>query len=331
MVGAALQLAVQLPLVLRELGGVRPSLDHADTQVRVALRAFGPALAGRGVVQLSLYLDQLLASFLIAGGISGLSYAGLLYALPVSAFAMSVAASELPELSRHSVDGTDGRDAMRDRVTSGLRQTAFLVIPTVVGYLAFGYVIVGFLRGGAFDTDDQWLVYLLLCGYTLGLPATTTSRLLQNTFFALGDTKTPARAAAIRVATGAIIGVSLMLPLDRISVTAHVGPSQGPALFLGALGLSLGAGISGWVELALLRRALRRRLPGLVLPVPYVGRQAVTAVLTALPAAALWWTLRDAPSWWATVAVPGAFAITYLGVARARRSPELARWLGRRG
>ncbi len=327
-VGAALQLAVQLPLVLKLLGGVRPTLDRADANVGTALRAFGPALAGRGVVQLSLYLDQILASFLAPSGISLISYAALLYSLPVSAFAMSVAASELPELSRRSADQLERVQA---RVTRGLRQTAFLVVPTVVGYWAFGFVIVGFLRGGAFGVDDQWLVYLVLCGYTLGLPASTISRLLQNTFFAFGDTRTPARIAAVRVLTAVSVGVTLMIPFDRVSLNELVGISSGEPLFLGALGLSIGAGVSGWVELLLLRRALVPRLPGLRLPVAYVGGQVVLAMLVAIPAAALWWSLRAAPVWCTTIAVPSTYAVAYLAVAWYKRSPELDLWLGRGG
>ena len=71
-----------------------------------------------------------------------------------------------------------------------LRQMAFLNVPTCVGYLAFGYLIIGLLlRTGSFRETDNWLVYLVLCGYTVGLLATTSSRLLQNTFYALGETR----------------------------------------------------------------------------------------------------------------------------------------------
>ncbi|MEX0820975.1 MAG: lipid II flippase MurJ, partial [Rhodothermales bacterium] len=100
--GGLLQFAIQLPLVFRVLRGFRVSISTRIEGVREALRAFGPVVAGRGVYQLSSYLDIFLGSFLAAGAVSSLRYAQMLYILPVSLFGLSIAASELPELSRFS-------------------------------------------------------------------------------------------------------------------------------------------------------------------------------------------------------------------------------------
>jgi putative peptidoglycan lipid II flippase len=62
----------------------------------------------------------------------------------------------------------------------------------------FGFLVAGFYRQGRFGLAENWLVYLVLCGYSTGILATTTSRLLQNTFYALGDTRSPARIAAMQ-------------------------------------------------------------------------------------------------------------------------------------
>jgi len=98
--GAVLQLAVQLPTVLVLLGRLRPSLDLASARVRQVFRSFGPVVVARGVVQISAYVDQVLASLLPTGAVAGLAYAQLIYTLPVSLFGMSVSASELPEMAR---------------------------------------------------------------------------------------------------------------------------------------------------------------------------------------------------------------------------------------
>ncbi|MEM6457374.1 MAG: lipid II flippase MurJ, partial [Acidobacteriota bacterium] len=269
LVGGALQFAIQLPAVLRLLGGLHltPRVWRAlrVPGVAQALRAFGPAVLGRGVVQLSLYLDLFLASLLRTGALGAVGMAGQLAALPISVFAMSVSASELPELSRLSAAAPRGDDddagddradagaptddlstsaALRARVDRALRQAAFVVAPTVVGYLLFGPLLVALLLGGGnFGEADAILVALVLAGYSVGLLASTTARLLQNVFFALGDTRTPARAAAWRVAVGGAIGAAAMVVLDRVSVAdlrALVGLDGleiGSQLFLGALGL----------------------------------------------------------------------------------------------
>ena len=189
--------------------------------MREGIRAFVPVVLGRGAYQLSGYLDVFLSSFLAAGALAALGYAQTLYLLPISLFGMSVAASELPELSRIS---RAQLGAFLERVRGSLSQILYLVIPTVVGYFAFGYLVVGVLyRTGRFGTDDNWLVYFVLAAYTLGLAATTASRLLQNAFYALDDTKTPARIAIWRVVISAIVGTVLMFLFDRLSVLEVLG------------------------------------------------------------------------------------------------------------
>src|SRR5204863_360612 len=97
--GSALQFAVQVPTVLRVAPDVRLTFDIASDQVRTVVRNFVPVFFSRGVVQVSAYIDALLASLLPTGAVTGLSNAQLLYTLPVSLFGMSVAAAELPAMS----------------------------------------------------------------------------------------------------------------------------------------------------------------------------------------------------------------------------------------
>ena len=84
--GSAMQVIVQLPVVLRLLHGLRLSLNYHAENVRIVVRNFLPVFAGRGVVQISAYIDVLLASWLPTGAVAALSYAQTLYLLPVSLF-----------------------------------------------------------------------------------------------------------------------------------------------------------------------------------------------------------------------------------------------------
>jgi putative peptidoglycan lipid II flippase len=70
---------------------------------------------------------------------------------------------------------------------------------------------------------------------------------LSTAFYALRDTRTPARIAYLRVLVSAALGAGLMVPLDRIGVGG---------LRLGATGLALGASAGAWVENVLLHRKL---------------------------------------------------------------------------
>ena len=287
--GAALQLGVQLPAVRSLLRSLRPSLDARRPTVRTVLRRFGPAVAGRGVVQLSAYVDLFLASFLAVGAVAALTYAQVFYLLPISLFGMSVAAAELPELSRLG-DAPTGADAqargavnetLQARLHEGLGRVAFFVVPTAVAYLVLGDLVVAtLLQTGRFDAGDTRLVWYVLAAFSLGLVATTASRLLQNGLYALGDTRTPARIAGLRVALAAVLGAVLMLQLDRVVVDgpglggldvagavpalvplpAELRDATGGALRLGAVGLALASAAAAWLELGLLRRRLQARV-----------------------------------------------------------------------
>ena len=303
--GGGLQFLAQLPGALRALGGVRPHWDLASPPVRQALAAVGPAIAGRGVYQLSAWLDLFLASWLVAGAIGALGLAQTLYVLPVSLFAMSVAASELPELARETADG--GRfDA---RVRHSLGRISFLVAPAVTGYLVLGSAVVTLLfRSGAFGPDNVRLVAVVLSGYAVGLVPTTWSRLLQNTFFALGDTRSPARCAVVRLAVSLVVAAPLMLWLDRFAV------SSGP-LHWGAAGLAGGSAAGALAELLVLRRLLSARRPSLSFPWVRLARHGALAVLAAVPAGIAWHTPGGLPPRPHALVVLLMFAAVYLGGA----------------
>ncbi|HEX6864497.1 MAG TPA: lipid II flippase MurJ, partial [Thermoanaerobaculia bacterium] len=122
LLGGLLQFLVQLPVVAREMRGFRLSLSTRVPGVRQALAAFGPVVAGRGVVQLASYLDLFLAALLAQGAVSALGYGQTLYTLPISLFGMSVAAAELPEMARLRREGEGS--ALLPRVRRSMRQTS---------------------------------------------------------------------------------------------------------------------------------------------------------------------------------------------------------------
>jgi putative peptidoglycan lipid II flippase len=329
--GGLLQFLVQLPAVARVIRGFRPALSTRVPGVREALAAWGPVVAGRGVVQIAGYVDLFLATLLATGATGANRYAQMLYILPISLFGMSIAASELPELSR--LRGEAALPALLGRVRRALGAVAFLNVPTVVGYLAFGHLVVGAVyRHGSFGGADQGLVYLVLCGYSIGIVATTSSRLLQNTFYALGDTRAPARIAALRVGAAAALALPLMFWLDRYPVPPRFGPQPpGQQLFLGTLGLAIASAAGAWLELARLRAALRRRLPEFDLPWRDDLRILLLALAAALPAALLWRLLPPRPGLVTAIPVLAAYGLLYLLAARLAGRPELSAIAGRLG
>ncbi len=324
--GGLLQFLVQLPLVLRETSGLRIAFSTRVEGVRTAIKAFVPAVEGRGVAQLSGYLDLVLASQLAVGAVGVLRPALVLYLLPVSLFGLSVAASELPSLSRM---GDCDAESFRQRVRYIIRQSMFLTIPTAAGYLALGYPIIGGLfRSGQFGFADNVLVYAVLAAYSLGLVPTTVSRLLQNGFWALGDTATPARLAGVRLLVSVGIAVPLMLVLDRWSVQ-DIASLEAKPLYFGAVGLALAATVAAWTEVLLLQKRLVSRIGRVPVPWKRLAEMAALATLCLLPAILLLFLL---PEWSAiirAILLVSTFVATYLLAARLLRFAELTAWVGR--
>ena len=328
LVGGVLQFAVLLPGVAREIRGFRLSVSTSVEGVRESFRAFVPVVLGRGAYQISGYVDLFLAGFLAAGAISALTQALTLYVLPVSLFAMSVAASELPELSRLRDAGTE---AFFARVGRSLGQILYPIVAATVAYLGFGGLVVGaFFQTGQFGASDTALVALVLAAYALGLPATTASRLLQNAFYALGDTKTPARLALWRLGVGTGVGAGLMVLFERLTVEGVVGGASVEPLRLGAVGLALGAGLGAWIELGLLGRALRREAPAFRFPAGRAVQMLGLAGLASVPAALAQAALPEAlPVVVRAAVVLGLFGATYLGLGAALGFSEGDAWTGR--
>jgi putative peptidoglycan lipid II flippase len=143
--GSALQFAVQLPGVRRLVRRLRVRLDTGGARVRQVIANFGPVFVGRGVVQISGFVDTMIASGLPTGAITGITFAQTLYMLPVSLFGMSVSAAELPAMARLRGSEQEVAAALRQRLVAGARRVAFFVIPSAVAFIALGDVLAALL------------------------------------------------------------------------------------------------------------------------------------------------------------------------------------------
>ncbi len=126
-----------------------------------------------------------------------------------------------------------GTEALRLRAVAAGRRVSFFIVPSFVAFVLLGPVVVAGIYGaGKFGHADVIAVWLTLAAYSMGLPASTSTRIYQSAFFALRDTKTPARVATLRVVTAAVCGFLLMLqfqPVKVFSLTISRGSLRGPA------------------------------------------------------------------------------------------------------
>ncbi len=310
-VGSALQFLVQLPAVMALLKHLRLSLDVRRASVRAVTGSFGTVFAGRGVVQISAYIDALIASFLPTGAVTAILNAQTLSLLPVSLFGVAVSAAELPAMA---TDAGVRDDALRDRLANGLARIAFFVVPSAVALLALGDLLALIVfRTGAFTLADARYVWGILAGSSLGLLAATMGRLYASAFYARGDTRTPLRFAIARVAVTIVLGWFGALVAPRL---LGIEPRWGAA------GLTVASAIAAWLEFALLRGAADR---GMGRARPPRG-QLLRLHVAGLVAAGTVWGLRAVGVDWANVAVAlalvGIYGVVYGLLAAAMGIPQ---------
>jgi putative peptidoglycan lipid II flippase len=324
--GSVLQILVQLPQTLRLLGRLQLHFIRVRTELRVVFNNLLPVIASRGVAQISGYIDNLLASLLPTGAVAALNYAQILYLLPISLFGMSVAAAELPTMSRAMISSATSGEVsattaqiLRARLNAGLRQISFLVVPSAASFLFIGDVIVALIfESGRFSHRDAIYVWSILAGSAVGMLAATMSRLYNSTYYALSDTRTPLRFALVRVALTLVLGYLCAIVLP---------PELGVARRWGVAGLSASAGVAAWVEFSLLRWKLNQRLGSTGLDRAYLARLWAMALAASLAALAVKFSLHAGPRLTALAVIP-AFGAVYLGLAYWLQVPELTRLAG---
>jgi putative peptidoglycan lipid II flippase len=281
------QLAFQVPFLGRHGLLPRPRFAPRDPGVRRVGRLMGPALLGVSVIQISLLLDTLLASFLSAGSISWLYYSNRLMELPQGLLGVALGTALLPRLTslQEAQDG-EGFSATLDQA---LRGALLLGLPAALGLGLLAEPIMATLfHSASFGPVDVVRSAASLRAYALGLPAYLAVKVLAPGYYARQDTRTPVRVALASLGANLSLSLALMLPL------AHVGLALSASLAAGLNGLLLGRGLllrgvlqvqPGWPTL-LARVTLATVVMGLVL---WVGSPAEGAWLAAGPLRRVTW------------------------------------------
>jgi len=239
-IGGILQLALQIPFLIRKgfAFWAKSRFWHPGLQ-RVG-RLMLPAVFGAAVYQINILIGTLLASLLPEGSVSYLYYADRLVQFPLGIFAIATATAVLPSLSRQAAAGD--LNALGGTFTHAMKLVLFITIPSMVGLIVLREPIVALLfKRGAFDAQTTHLTAIALLYYGIGLWAFAAVRIVVSTFYALQDTKTPVRMAAISIGVNIVMGILLMGPLKHG-------------------GLALATSLASMVNLGLLTWALSKRL-----------------------------------------------------------------------
>lgn len=272
--GSALQFAIQLPTVRRLEPGLAFWPRRSDAALRGVVARFGTTVLGRGVVQVSGFIDTAIASLVGSGAVALLGYSQVLSMLPVSLFGMAVSAAELPAMAGETGSPDAVATALRARLNRGLNRLAYFVVPTIVAFVLVGELLVyGLFGGGAFTAETARWVHRALIGAALGLLANTAGRLYASACYALGDAETPFRGAVVRVGLGGVLGWAGALGLPAwLGVDARWGLQA----------LTAAAGVAAWVEYHWLRTRVTRAIGSTAVPTRRLLGYWAVAVVSVL-------------------------------------------------
>ncbi|MFA5410889.1 MAG: murein biosynthesis integral membrane protein MurJ [Candidatus Omnitrophota bacterium] len=215
LVGGALQLLVQIPLLYKK--GFRPRLfrNFKHPAAKLIGKLMLPRLLSSCIYQLNNFADSIfgsLAAIVGEGGVAGLYFAYRLILFPLGIFSTALSQVILPTFSTQALE--ENRSNLAGTLSFGLRATFFVMLPASIGLMVLaGPIIATIFQGGRFDAYSTQLTAKVLFFYSIGLFAYGAGRILQSCFFALKDTVTPTKIAFIALITNIILNSLLMFPM----------------------------------------------------------------------------------------------------------------------
>lgn len=275
-IGGALQLAFQVPALLRIGFLPRLRFDWRDEGVKRVLTLMGPAIFGVSVAQISLLINTIFASFLPSGSVSWLYYADRLMEFPTALLGVALGTVLLPSLARSHASG-DAEEYSR-LLDWGMRLTVLLALPAAVALAVLSVPLVcALFQYGAFSQHDVWMTRDALVAYSVGLVGLIMVKILAPGFYARQNVTTPMRIALISLAATQVMN------LIFVGVLAHAG-------------LALAISLAACLNAALLYRGLRIR--GHFLPRSgWAIFLSKTFVAVFVMGWALHWAMGEA-AWW---------------------------------
>jgi putative peptidoglycan lipid II flippase len=295
--GGALQLALQVPYLLRMGLLPRWRLDFSHPGVRRILKLMAPAAFGVSISQVSLLINTIFASFLVSGSVSWLYYADRLMEFPAGVLGVALGTILLPSLSRYHA-AADHAEYSR-LLDWGLRLTVLLAVPSAVALAVLAVPLIAALfHYGRFSVEDAWMTRQAIVAYSVGLVGMILVKILAPGFYARQNISTPVKIGIVTLAVTQLMNLAFIVPLKHA-------------------GLALAIGLGACLNAVLLYRGLRR--DGIFQPQPgWAVFVLKVAASVGFMAVVLFSTLGE-PQWWFQASwqlkLPALLGLVALGCA----------------
>ncbi|MES2662947.1 MAG: murein biosynthesis integral membrane protein MurJ [Pseudomonadota bacterium] len=297
-IAGLLQLLVQLPALHALKLSPRISFQRRHEGVSKVLRLMLPALVGVSVSQVNLLVDTILASFLVTGSVSWLYYSDRLLELPLGLFGIAIATVILPHLSR--LAATNNVRQFSITLDWGIKCLLLVGVPAAASLMLITEpILISLFQYGAFDLEDVTQTSASLRAYSLGLVPIMIVKIFTPGFYARQDMKTPVRIAILVMSLNMVFNLILVWPLKHV-------------------GLALATSISGFLQVFLLYRALKKhggyetvsKWPGFLIRI-FIATTTMCGLLYAFNPSLNEWMAFDLTNrlWRLSVMLIGAVAV----------------------
>ncbi|MBI1308478.1 MAG: murein biosynthesis integral membrane protein MurJ [Proteobacteria bacterium] len=202
---------------------------HAD--LRTLLVRLGPAVVGVGVLQLSIIIDNSVASHLPGTAVTYLQFANRFYQLPLSVVGIAVATVLLPELA--VLLGKGDKKQAASTFTDALAGCLVIALGAAVGmFILAPEMMEVSLAHGAFTPEAARMSAWAMMAFVAGLPAYIVTKVTAPAFFASGDPVRPVKASAVALGVNLVMNITVLLLAQRYGFenVAHVGIAASTAV-----------------------------------------------------------------------------------------------------
>lgn len=308
LVGWGLQAVIQIPWLKKFGYRYSPCLSFRDDGIHKAARLALPMLVSTWVQPLCTVINMRLASGVNEGaGIAALEYANKIYVIMTGLFSFVVTNLIFPYLSRASA--LDKQEQVNDLMVTALKAITFIILPIMTGFMILARPITSLIyERGAFGTEDVAMTSTALMFYSVGMLALAFCELLNKSFFAMHDSKTPMKTSMI----GMVCNIALSVILSRL---------------MGFGGLALATALASVINAAALFIFMKRRQGRIFTSVDLLnfGKIAAADVVMGIIVFFLYRTGGNLPyaKWILSFLCAGTGAAVYLAVCGLLRVQEL--------
>ncbi|TFH12343.1 MAG: murein biosynthesis integral membrane protein MurJ [Nitrosomonadales bacterium] len=220
-IGGVLQLAFQLPFLMRVRLLPRPRFRSNDTGAWRVVKQMGPAVFGVSVGQISLLISTIFASFLITGSVSWLYYADRLMEFPAGLLGVALGTILLPSLSRSYTNNSV--EEYSHLLDWGLRLTVMMTLPSALALALLDTPLIATLfHHGEFSVNDVLMTRNALVAYSVGLLGLILIKVLAPGFYARQNIKTPVKIAAITLVVTQLLNLAFIVPLQHVGLALSI-------------------------------------------------------------------------------------------------------------